>query len=68
MFFFFGDTVSLCSSAQVVLQLSILLLQPPECWDFRCMPSHSASGFLLKRSTKRWINSHIFLYLPKRTI
>jgi hypothetical protein len=35
--------------AKTGLELVILLPQPPECWDYRCVPPHQAgkySGFL----------------------
>jgi hypothetical protein len=28
------------------LELAILLPQPPECWDYRCAPSHLAQEMI----------------------
>jgi hypothetical protein len=32
--------------AQAGLELVILLPQPPKCWNYRCVPPHSASEHL----------------------
>jgi hypothetical protein len=29
---------------QVALELEIFLPQPPECWDYRCAPPHTAEN------------------------
>jgi hypothetical protein len=46
LLFVFSDR-SLCE-AQAGLELSILLTQPPECWDYRCVPLYLASCQLLE--------------------
>jgi hypothetical protein len=42
-FFSFFETGS-HSIGQVGLELSILQLKPPECWDYRCAPLYPAAG------------------------
>jgi hypothetical protein len=36
---------SLAMVFQAVLQLGILLPQPPECWDYSCVPLYLAQTF-----------------------
>jgi hypothetical protein len=36
-FFFFFFEIRSCYVAQAFLKLTILLLLPPKCWDYRCV-------------------------------
>lgn len=63
---------------QTVLELLILWHQPPECWDFRCIPPHLGNEGCLEKykirqkyylmNFRQWINKFLAIYIISNVV
>jgi hypothetical protein len=48
--------------AKAGLELSTLLLRPPMCWDYKCVPPRLATGSLLGIEMTSWEHSKFQIF------